>query len=426
MILTSWLGKMPNNWACVPAWSLFSERSEKAKPGSVHLTPSQLYGVLPQSEYMEITGSRVVLNLKGADSMKAVCEGDFISHLRSFQGGLEQSSLHGKVSQAYTVLRPSDQVHGGFFRYLFKSRIFIEQLNNLTDQLRDGQTINYARFARMALPLPPLETQGAIAQYLDSETGDIDAMMANLIELEQVLIERRSVMILDATRQGKKVADGEAMPASYESLEGEWSLLPLKYAVEDPQTGVWGEEADGGSDDVRCARVADFDRLSICVTEVPTMRSVPRKDRLRCGLERGDILVEKSGGTRRNPVGGVVAYMGDTPAVYSNFIIRLRCRQSQHPRFWLYVLHGSYIAGRTWSYVRQTTGIQNLDVNGFMSMNHPVPDFDEQRRIADHLDEVTSRIDAMLTRIDELKALLAERRAALITDVVTGRKKIPS
>lgn len=51
---------------------------------------------------------------------------------------------------------------------------------------------------------------------------------------------------------------------------------------------------------------------------------------------------------------------------------------------------------------------------------------EEQQRIADHLDEVTGRIDAMLTKIDELKALLVERRAALITDVVTGRKKIPS
>lgn len=56
----------------------------------------------------------------------------------------------------------------------------------------------------------------------------------------------------------------------------------------------------------------------------------------------------------------------------------------------------------------------------------PCPPLVEQRRIADHLDEVTGRIDAMLATIDELKALLVERRAALITDVVTGRKKVPA
>ena len=60
--------------------------------------------------------------------------------------------------------------------------------------------------------------------------------------------------------------------------------------------------------------------------------------------------------------------------------------------------------------------------------NLPIPDMslEEQQCIADHLDEVTGRIDAMLATIDELKALLVERRAALITDVVTGRKKVPA
>ena len=47
-----------------------------------------------------------------------------------------------------------------------------------------------------------------------------------------------------------------------------------------------------------------------------------------------------------------------------------------------------------------------------------------QRAIADYLDRETGEIDAMLTKIDELKALLVERRAALISDVVTGRKKV--
>ena len=49
-----------------------------------------------------------------------------------------------------------------------------------------------------------------------------------------------------------------------------------------------------------------------------------------------------------------------------------------------------------------------------------------QGAIADYLDRETGEIDAMLAKIDELRALLVERRAALITDVVTGRKKIPS
>ena len=51
---------------------------------------------------------------------------------------------------------------------------------------------------------------------------------------------------------------------------------------------------------------------------------------------------------------------------------------------------------------------------------------DEQIRIADRLDEVTGKIDQMLAKTAELKSLLIERRSALITDVVTGKKQVHS
>ena len=402
----------------IPFWVVADLVTQTASPGGFQVS---LEDIVPRAGTL-VSGSLSRYSADGTPFEK----GDVLfGKLRPYLAKFWLADREGVAGGDIHVYRPRKGVDPRYLAYIVGSRNFLRFAVAASKGVKMPR-VEWMDIRQYGVNRYDERTQRRIADYLDHETGEIDAMMAKLNELEQVLIGRRSAMILDATRQGKQIAGSEAMPASYESLEGEWSMVPLKYAVEGFQTGVWGEEADGGIDDVRCARVADFDRLSICVTEVPTMRSVPRKDRLRCGLERGDILVEKSGGTSRNPVGAAVAYMGDTPAVCSNFIIRLRCRQSQYPRFWLYALHGSYIAGRTWSYVRQTTGIQNLDVNGFMSMSHPAPDFDEQRRIADHLDEVTSRIDAMLAKIDELKALLVERRSALITDVVTGRKKIPS
>ena len=54
----------------------------------------------------------------------------------------------------------------------------------------------------------------------------------------------------------------------------------------------------------------------------------------------------------------------------------------------------------------------------------PVPPCEKQRAIANHLDEATSKMDAMLAKVAKLRSLLVERRAALITEVVTGRKDI--
>ena len=103
MGFTTWMQSSPA-WSIVPTSVIFGERSEKSVNGDVHLTPSQKLGVIPQDEYIEKTGTQVVKNRLGSDNMKRVVPGDFISHLRSFQGGLEHTTIPGKVSNAYTCL----------------------------------------------------------------------------------------------------------------------------------------------------------------------------------------------------------------------------------------------------------------------------------------------------------------------------------
>lgn len=216
-------------------------------------------------------------------------------------------------------------------------------------------------------------------------------------------------------------ADIMVESSSREALTAGWRRLPLKFAVQDAQTGVWGDEPNGGEDDILCARVADFDRAKAEVVSVPTVRRVSEKDREKCGLRRGDLLIEKSGGTGKNPVGTAVSYQGPVPAVYANFILRLRMTAEHDPRFWLYALHSSHTSGRTWNYVRQTTGIQNLDVDGFLSMKHAAPDHRDQSAIADYLDRETGEIDAMLGRMEELVASLRERKADVIQRATVNR-----
>jgi type I restriction enzyme S subunit len=198
----TWLGEVPNEWLVVPAKALLSERKEKSLPADTHLTPSQTHGVLPQAEYMERTGNKVVLNLAGADAMRHVEPNDFISHLRSFQGGFEHSRLMGKVSAAYTVLRPRPNADPEFLRYLFKSTMYIQALQTTTDQLRDGQSIRFAQIALLALPLPRLDEQRAISLFLDRETAEIDAFIADQEELTRLLTERRAATISHAVTKG--------------------------------------------------------------------------------------------------------------------------------------------------------------------------------------------------------------------------------
>ncbi|ROP78858.1 type I restriction enzyme S subunit [Frigoribacterium sp. PhB107] len=398
-----------------PFWSLATLVSDSAESGDFQVA---LEDMVSQTGRLA-DGDLSTYGAKGTP----FAEGDVLfGKLRPYLAKYWRADRAGTAGGDIHVYRPASDVDPRFLSYIVGSRDFVRFATAASKGVKMPR-VEWMSLRGLAVHKPDLAAQRRIADYLDRETREIDAMIAKMDELTKQLESRRKTVVVSATHQAALALEG--VEGATAPLPSGWRLLPLKFAVQDAQTGVWGDEPNGGVDDVRCARVADFDRNEIKVTEVPTIRRVPEKDRVKCSLERGDILVEKSGGTDRSPVGTIVAYEGETPAVYANFILRVRLTNEHDARFWLYALHGSYVGGRTWNYVRQTTGIQNLDVKGFMSMVHAVPSLDEQRRIAIQLDAVTLRIDTMLAKVAELRALLVERRTALITDVVTGDKEAP-
>lgn len=151
------------------------------------------------------------------------------------------------------------------------------------------------------------------------------------------------------------------------------------------------------------------------------MRSVSRAAARRLGLRTGDLLLEKSGGGEKSPVGFVARYEGPDGAVSSNFIARLRPRSGIVPAY-LQQMFGALYAGRAnVPYVRQVTGIQNLDVTGYLGLRVPDRDPHEQESIAQRFVARLSLMNALEARCDRLAGRVAEYRDALITEAVTGQ-----
>lgn len=199
-----WVPEGPAHWRNVSAKALFLRRAEFERDGDVHLTPSQAYGVLPQEEFISVSGIKPTLKLSDSGKMKHVEPGDFIIHLRSFQGGLEYSGYQGKVSAAYTVITPRDErmIDRAYFRWLFKSTLFIKRLASLTNQLRDGQSINFKTFSKTSYLLPPLDEQQEIAHFLNQKTAEIDSTMAG-IETQIDLLARYRKQVINEVVTGK-------------------------------------------------------------------------------------------------------------------------------------------------------------------------------------------------------------------------------
>ena len=199
-----------------------------------------------------------------------------------------------------------------------------------------------------------------------------------------------------------------------------WGLGRIKDSVELAKNGVWGDEPDGSGDDIWCVRVADFDRVSFRVNpSSKTTRKVLANERVHRVLNRGDLLLEKSGGGEKTPVGSVVLYDFVEPAVCSNFIGRVSLSPGMVPKYWAFLHAAAHAVGLTQRSIKQTSGIQNLDQAAYFDEVAPFPPLDEQRQIADYLDVQTAKIDALVGKQEQLIETLAERRQAVISHAVT-------
>lgn len=193
----------------------------------------------------------------------------------------------------------------------------------------------------------------------------------------------------------------------------------LKWVFSSCRNGAWGAEPDGESD-VVCIRAADFDgRLGRLNGGERTVRSIDPDTYEKLALQVGDIILEKSGGGEKQLVGRAVLFEGVEPSITSNFLARCRPASGMESAFINYLLLAIYNARGTFPHLKQSTGIQNLDLGSFLDIRVHIPSLDTQQRIARFLDEKTARIDGLIEKKRALLDQLAEKRQVLISRAVT-------
>ncbi|MFV1008044.1 restriction endonuclease subunit S [Bacillus cereus] len=120
------------------------------------------------------------------NSYKIVDIDDFVISLRSFQGGIELSHLRGLVSPAYTIFRKkNNDVCINYFKYLFKTETFINQLKTATYGIRDGKSISYKDFSTLKFDLPSYAEQRKIAGFLSKLDEKIQIEKQKLDSLQE-------------------------------------------------------------------------------------------------------------------------------------------------------------------------------------------------------------------------------------------------
>jgi type I restriction enzyme S subunit len=143
------------------------------------LAISQEFGAVPR----DLINYQISVTEQSISTYKVVDIGDFIISLRSFQGGIEYSNYKGICSPAYIILRSKIEIENQFFKYYLKTYNYIQNLQRTLEGIRDGKMISYKYFSEIKLPLPSLDEQKKIANFLIQ----IDNRIAQLTEKKEHL-----------------------------------------------------------------------------------------------------------------------------------------------------------------------------------------------------------------------------------------------
>jgi type I restriction enzyme S subunit len=324
------------------------------------------------------------------------------------------------ASTELLCLRPRAGVDSRWLAYLVASNPVVEWAVATSDGTKMPRT-SWEKLAEYRMQIPPIDDQRAIADYLDRETARIDA----LIDKKQRMLELLEARWLSELCFRLLSADTHSQSLYWipRALEG-WTLIPLKRLLARVWAGDWGAEPGTEDIDLPCVRASDFDFPMLEATNGVDRSFTISSATVRC-LLRGDLIIEKSGGGDGVPVGRVVAWRGSEPAMPTNFAGAMRPAPMFDPEFVLLVFRAAYEIGLPWRSIKQTTGLQNLDMGHYLAHRWPVPPIEQQRFAASQLLESLQEIRLTQRKLQKQIYLLQEHRQALITAAVTGELEIP-
>ncbi|NSX36458.1 restriction endonuclease subunit S [Pseudarthrobacter oxydans] len=292
--------------------------------------------------------------------------------------------------------------------HLFRSIAFQDEFFRWgTGIVDDLWSTNFTRMSRIRVPLPPLKVQSEIAARLNK----VDAMIAKLDKLTDAL---RARAIDTAALFGLSQEDsrrGEEAQSPLSGIPKHWGRTKFGYDFTE-STERNGENPPGPLLSISEYRGVELNNRA---QGQQASLDVSKYRVVRPGQLAANMMWLNHGGL------GVSSLTGYISPDYKAFWISPRF----HPRYVHHLLRSPrYVDyfGAIGTGVRPNA--QRVTKIGLDMMPLPLPPLDEQQRIADHLDEVTGRIDCMLSKIASLRDLLVEHSSTFLLDAVTGKKEV--
>lgn len=383
-------------------------------PGNAQvLSVYREYGVIPKDSRDDNHN----VTSEDTSNYRYVRKGDFvINKMKAWQGSMAVSRYTGIVSPAYYVYKfTDDALNRGYFHYLLRSKLYAAEFARISGGIRVGQwDLSAYNFENTMLLIPPLEEQGEIATFLDSQCSEIDAISADIQKEIEILEQYKRSVITEAVTKGLN-PDVEMKDSGIEwvgNIPVHWDVRPLYYYfAERKKKNYLGQEQN----------LLSLSYGKVIRKDINTSEGLlPDSFNGYNIIEPGDIVLRLTDlqNDKRSLRTGLVKEHGIITSAY----VTLKAAKEVVPEYFHYLLYAYDVMKVLYN---MGNGVrQGLNYSELSKMHIVAPPLDEQKNIAARLDCVCKGIESIIASKKQQLAVIDSYKKSLIYEYVTGKKEV--
>ena len=304
---TVWLGNIPNSWKLSKISSIYELRTTKVSDRDYPPLSVTMQGIVPQLDSAAKTNAH--------DNRKLVKKGDFVINSRSDRrGSCGVSDYDGSVSLINTVMKPRDEMNPDYYNWLFHTTQFADEFFKWGHGIvADLWTTNWQDMKHIDIPVPSLEEQKKIADYLNVLIPEVEALHSDIEKQIETLEDYKKFIIAEIVIKGLNYdVNMKNSGINYiGKIPEHWEIKKAKYACNSLSKGNGITKEDVKEDgNIKCVRYGEIyskydDAFFKCLSSTNIeLISSPKY------ITKGDILFAGTGELIEE-IGKNVVYMGN-------------------------------------------------------------------------------------------------------------------
>lgn len=403
-----WIGIIPSTWQISRIGSLYTLRNEKVSDKDYAPLSVTMKGVVPQLATAAKTDD--------GDNRKLVCKGDFVINSRSDRrGSCGISPSDGSVSLINTVLTPLEEMHPGYYDWLFHTSMFADEFYQWGHGIVDDLwTTRWQEMKQILVPVPPINEQDIISAYLDDICGQINTIIENAIETVNEYKAWKASLIYETVTKGLN-SNAALRDTNIEwigSAPRHWSIRRLHQLVKQVKT--------------KNSEMQEKNLLSLSYGKIKRKDIKSRDGLLPASFDgyniigSGDIVLRLT--DLQNDHTSLRVGLSQECGIITSAYVTIRPMNTDHSNYLYYLLHAFDLKK---GFYGMGSGVrQGLNFDEVKELLLVLPPDNEQKEICLFLNKKCSHIDSLISEKEELIDDLVLYKKSLIYETVMGRRKV--